>query len=429
MSARSKIPSGFACIIHDGSLRKRVKARRGASGTRREKRYSFRSPLASRLAPLTQTIGGLQQKLHKLCELSGIGLQRHPRSHLHGKRVGIFQDCQPPGPDHSWYKEAHVLTLEGGAQRIRGNADDTPWVLPSGTAPVILHQGEETMRIVVGVDWSDEAFNAVEQIGLLYRSDDVVLVHGVDLGMLQSPIVAGAVNLQGYDEFRQALIDAGRQAVERCRTLLPAETPSIRTMCEVQHPAAFILDSAAVVKADLIAMGTHEHSRMKEVFVGSVSHRVLLHTTVPTLIVKGKARPVTRVLMAVEGHEDAIRLHTWLTSHPFKNPVEVTILSVIPSLPMVDTHVMVGLDGWAEQSTRYAEQVVNDTAQALTSPHFRVSTDVRLGDPFTTVCEVGHSHDLIVVGSHGRKGFDRFLLGSVSHGIVYRAGCSVLVVR
>ena len=93
--------------------------------------------------------------------------------------------------------------------------------------------------------WSDEAFSTVEQVGLLYRPDEVVLVHGVDLGMFQSPIVAGAVNLQGYDEFRQALMDAGRQAVERCRTLLPAETPSIRTLCEVQHPAAFILDSAA----------------------------------------------------------------------------------------------------------------------------------------------------------------------------------------
>ena len=108
------------------------------------------------------------------------------------------------------------------------------------------------MKIVVGVDWSDDAFAAVEQIGLLYRPDEVVLVHGVDLGMLQSPMVAGAVNLQGYDEFRQALIDAGRQAVERCRTLLPADIPSIRTMCEVQHPAAFILDSAATVKTNLL---------------------------------------------------------------------------------------------------------------------------------------------------------------------------------
>jgi nucleotide-binding universal stress UspA family protein len=285
------------------------------------------------------------------------------------------------------------------------------------------------MRIVVGVDWSDEAFAAVEQIGLLYKPDEVVLVHGVDLGMLQSPIVAGAVNLQGYDEFRQALMDAGRQAIERCRTLLPAETPSIRTLCEVQHPAAFILDSAAAVKADLIAMGTHDHSRLTEVFAGSVSHRILLHATVPTLIVKGKARPITRVLMAVEGREDAVRLHTWLTSHPFKSTVAVTILSVVPSLAMVEPNLMVGFQGWSEEHKRHAEQVVHDTAQALASPHFTVSTDVRMGDPVTTVCEAGNSHDLIVVGSHGRKGLDRFLLGSVSHGIVHRAGCSVLVVR
>ena len=285
------------------------------------------------------------------------------------------------------------------------------------------------MKIVAGVDWSDEAFAAVEQIGLLYRPDEVVLVHGVDLGMFHYPIVAEAANLQGYDEFRHALIEAGRQAVKRCRTLLPAETPSIRTLCEVQHPAAFILDSAAAVKADLIAVGTHDHSRVTEMFAGSISHRILLHATLPTLIVKGKARPVTRVLMAVEGREDAIRLQTWLTSHPFKNPVAVTILSVVPSLHMVDPHLVVGLEGWSEQSKRHAEQVVNDTARALASPHFTVSTEVRLGDPVTTVCEVGNSHDLIVIGSHGRKGLDRFLLGSVSHGIVHRAGCSVLVVR
>ncbi len=285
------------------------------------------------------------------------------------------------------------------------------------------------MRIVAGVDWSDEAFAAVEQIGLLYKPDEVVLVHGVDLGMFHYPIVAEAANLQGYDDFRHAMEEAGRQAVERGRALLPTETPSIRTLCEVHHPASFILDSAATVKADLIAVGTHDHSRLTEVFSGSISHRILLHSTVPTLIVKGKARPVSRVLMAVEGREDAIRLKTWLTSHPFKNPVAVTILSVVPSLHMVDPHLVVGLEGWSEQSKQHAEQIVKDTARALASPQFTVSTDVRLGDPVTTVCEVGNSHDLIVVGSHGRKGLDRFLLGSVSHGIVHRASCSVLVVR
>jgi nucleotide-binding universal stress UspA family protein len=285
------------------------------------------------------------------------------------------------------------------------------------------------MRILAGVDWSDEAFAAVEQTGLLYRPDEVVLVHGVDLGMFHNPLVAGALNLQGYEEFRQALIDAGRQAVERCRTLLPAETPSIRTLCEVQHPASFILDSAAAVQADLIAMGTHDHSRMAEVFIGTVSHRVLLHATVPTLIVKGKARLIARILLAVEGREDATRLQTWLTAHPFRNPVAVTILSVVPPLHLMAPHVRVKLEGLSEQNTREAEQVVSDTARALTGPHFTVSTDIRSGDPVSTVCEVGQAHDLIVVSSHGRKGLSRFVLGSVSHGIVHRAATSVLVVR
>jgi nucleotide-binding universal stress UspA family protein len=285
------------------------------------------------------------------------------------------------------------------------------------------------MRILVGVDWSEEAFAAVEQVGLLYRPDDVVLMHGVDLGMFQSPLVAGAVSLPGYDDFRQALIDAGREAVERCRTLLPPEIPSIRTICEVQHPASFILDTAATMKPDLITMGTHDRSRMTEMFIGSISHRILLHATAPTLIVKGKPRPVARVLMAVEGREDASRLRAWLTSHPFKNPVAVTILSVAPALHMVAPHILVGLEAWSEHSKRQAELVVGDMAEALAGPHFTVSTDVRLGDPVTTVCELGQGYDLIVVGSHGRKGLDRFLLGSVSHGIVHRAVTSVLVVR
>ena len=285
------------------------------------------------------------------------------------------------------------------------------------------------MKIVVGIDWSDEAFAAVAQVGLLYRPDEVVLVHGVDLGMFHYPIVAEAANLQGYDEFRHALMEAGRQAVERCRTLLPVETPSIKTLCEVQHPAAFILDSATAAKADLIAVGTHDHSRVMELFVGSISHHILLHATLPTLIVKEKARPITRVLMAVEGPEDALRLQTWLTAHPFKNPVALTILSVVPSLAMIEPNLMVGFQRWSEEHKRQAQQVVDDTAKALASPQFNVTTDVRMGDPVTTVCEAAKNHDLIVISSHGRKGLDRFLMGSVSHGIVHRAGCSVLVVR
>jgi nucleotide-binding universal stress UspA family protein len=200
-------------------------------------------------------------------------------------------------------------------------------------------------------------------------------------------------------------------------------------LCQAQDPVSFILDSAATIKPDLIVMGTRGRSRMMEVFGGSVSHRILLHATVPTLIVKVKARPVTRVLVAVQGHEDATRLQTWLTAHPFRNPVAVTILSVVPPLHDVGEQLMVERESWSEQSKRDAEQVVNDMAKALASPHFTVSTDVRMSDPVKTLCEAGQSHDLLVLSSHGRKGVNRFMLGSVSEKIVHRAERSVLVVR
>lgn len=285
------------------------------------------------------------------------------------------------------------------------------------------------MKVVAAVDWSDASFSAVEQVGLLYRPETVVIVHGVDLGLFQSPMMAQAANLQGYDEFRGAMIDAGRTVVERARTLLPPDIPSVVTRCEVAHAARFIMAQAQAEEADLVVVGTHDRSRVMELFVGSVSHQVLLHGGRSTLIVKGKARPVSRVLAAVEGREDAARVQAWIAAHPFRTPVTLSVLSVVPSLSMLDPHPVIGLQHLLEDSLRHAEAMVQDIAHALTTAGNTAAGLVRTGDPVTAVCETARDYDLLVVGSHGRTGLDRFLLGSVSHGIVHRADVSVLVVR
>jgi len=292
-----------------------------------------------------------------------------------------------------------------------------------------LHTKDAKMKIVAGVDWSDEAFAAVKQLGLLYKPAEVLLVHGVDLGIFQSPLMAGAANLQGYNEFRAAMIDAGRQAVERGRTVLPADIASVKTASEPHHAASFILANADALKADLIVVGTHNPSRLEELVVGSVSHQVLLHSRVPTLIVKGNAKPIARALLAIESYDDAARLQSWLMAHPFRNPMALTILSIMPVLTIVEPNIMASYQTWSDEHRRQTELVVAETAAALAGPRFTVTTQILSGDPVTTVCDAAREYDLLITGSHGRTGVDRFLLGSVSHGIVHRAGCSVLVVR
>jgi nucleotide-binding universal stress UspA family protein len=274
------------------------------------------------------------------------------------------------------------------------------------------------MRVVLGVGSARETLPAVNQIGLLYRLDEVVLAHGAKMDAMQE-----------YGRLRDAAMESGRQHIEECRALLSTDIPSIRTLCDAQDPSSFILDTAATVNADLIAMGTRDLARLTEVFIGSISHRVLVHSPVPTLVVKGAARPISKVLLAVEGPEDASRLQAWLIAHPFKNPVSLTVLSVVSSPPVTSEHGMVEQDVAHEEHTLKARQIVDGTAKALNGPRFTATADVRGGDPAEIICEVGKGYDLIVVSSHGRTGVRRFLMGSVSEEIVHRADRSVLVVR
>lgn len=285
------------------------------------------------------------------------------------------------------------------------------------------------MRIVIGVDWSDQSFAAVTQTLHLYRSTDVALVHGVDLGMFEHPILAEAANLQGYDDFRNAMVDAGRQLLERTATMVPSDVHALRKINEIGSPAQVILDNAETLTADLVVVGARGRNRLAELVLGSVSHRVLMHASRTTLIVKGTARPLQRVLVTIQGHEDADRIVQWLTRHPFAAPVELCVYNVVMPLAMADPYTTLEFKAWNDAAERYAEDLVKGTAAKLLGSRYTVSTKVALGDPAMMVAEQGSKADLIVVASHGRKGIDRFLMGSVSHAIIHHAASPVLVVR
>jgi nucleotide-binding universal stress UspA family protein len=285
------------------------------------------------------------------------------------------------------------------------------------------------MRVVAGIDWSDAAFAAVEQLGLLYRPDDVTLVHGVDLGLFDYPIVAEAANLQGYDIFRTSMFEAGRESLERAETMLPPDVPKPRRVCEFGKPARFLLDTASSIGADLIVVGTHDHSRVAELVLTSVSHRVLLHATQPTLLVKGQAKPARRVLIAIEGRTDAAKICDWLLRHPFRTPVEAVVLTAVAILPVLEETPAAAFASWSDEVARQAEECVQACAQQLLPPQFTTSSRVVKGDPVPVISDASRDFDLVVVGSHGREGVDRFLLGSVSHAIVHHVACPVLVIR
>ena len=84
-----------------------------------------------------------------------------------------------------------------------------------------------------------------------------------------------------------------------------------------------------------------------------------------------------------------------------------------------------------KEQRKAAEEVVGREAQALRNAGFRVETRVGEGEPRSGILDVAaewHA-DLIILGSKGRTGLQRLLLGSVAETVARHARCSVMIVR
>jgi nucleotide-binding universal stress UspA family protein len=107
---------------------------------------------------------------------------------------------------------------------------------------------------------------------------------------------------------------------------------------------------------------------------------------------------------------------------------QVKVLNVVDlAIPIPTSYAA----SFREESLRRGQELVRRAEQMLNEAGYAVQTVVEEGDPKSTIIDQATqwNAELIVVGSHGRKGIDRFLMGSVAEGIVRHALCSVEIIR
>jgi len=141
-----------------------------------------------------------------------------------------------------------------------------------------------------------------------------------------------------------------------------------------------------------------------------------------------------RILLAVDGSEASDAAIDEVRQRPWPKGSTVRVLSVVqqymPSAPDVVLASMTFEEIRARLSEE-AEQLTRAAAERVAAPSIMVETDVRQGDPRTAILDAADEWkaDLIVVGSHGRTGLQRLVMGSVAQSVVAHARCSVEVVR
>lgn len=201
--------------------------------------------------------------------------------------------------------------------------------------------------------------------------------------------------------------------------------------------ATAIVDEATEFAADLVVIGSRGHGAFESALVGSVSAEVVDHAPCPVLVARrGHAR---RVMLADDGSPDAGRarglVRDWLILRGL--PVCVVSVATVPVpwepavAPMAGSFAADSYTIALAESRRVHAEVARRAHDELAVEGRPVEYVVRVGSPAgeLVAAAVEWGADLVVIGSHGRTGLQRVLLGSVARSVLLHAPCSVLVVR
>lgn len=183
---------------------------------------------------------------------------------------------------------------------------------------------------------------------------------------------------------------------------------------------------------DLVVMATHGRGGISRVLLGSVTEKVVRHAPCSVLTLRRDAATAattfTKILCPIDFSE-ASSAATDLAAELHAR--SITLLHVIETVipyggePVPALHT----DELEERTTEELERAARLLQKLGDVPVETIVRDGRPGAEIVAALDHDPTFDLVVIGSHGRTGIKRALLGSVAERVVRHARCPVLVAR
>jgi nucleotide-binding universal stress UspA family protein len=202
---------------------------------------------------------------------------------------------------------------------------------------------------------------------------------------------------------------------------------------EVGTPHRLVVDVAAEIAADLIVVAPHESTGRLLRWLGSTADRVVRKSRCPVWVARGATpRPPERVLLPV----DLSRLSAQALDFALEllHPEAGESGPLFEALLVLDSATAKELAFRCRgDSTEIGDLAERDLEIFLAGRSDRaaeVGSRLRVGEVVEAiVAEIEQWRpDLVIMGTHGRGGFERFMIGSIAAGVLRYASCSVLVV-
>jgi nucleotide-binding universal stress UspA family protein len=201
------------------------------------------------------------------------------------------------------------------------------------------------------------------------------------------------------------------------------------------RPAEAIVEYAQAVDVDTIVMGTHGRSGLKRLFMGSVASAVLRSSSVPVIVVREEARLLSAapasILVPIDGSECSARALDAAITLAESLSAELVICYVVD---LAHAAAMTAgepelIGAFVDVLEEEGKRVVGQGVQRA-SAHVSALSRVAQGFPVAQIEKIADEIQpaFIVLGTHGRSGVSRLVMGSVAEGVVRTSKVPVVVV-
>jgi nucleotide-binding universal stress UspA family protein len=180
--------------------------------------------------------------------------------------------------------------------------------------------------------------------------------------------------------------------------------------------AAAIVREAGDLKPGVIIMGRHGHTGLARLLMGSVTARVIGESPVNVLVAPREANLAwTRLLVASDGS-------------PYSDAAFAEALALARGL---DGKLMVAAVAVEEGDYPETQAILDRHIGEAHAQGLPLAAHFLTGQPDDAIVQAAmrHQADLIILGSHGRTGLTRLLMGSTTERVIGQAPCPVLVVK
>jgi nucleotide-binding universal stress UspA family protein len=280
------------------------------------------------------------------------------------------------------------------------------------------------MQILAATDFSTRSQRAVRRAGLLAQRTgaELVLVHVVDDDQPQQVVEI---------ETREAERILGEQI--SAMVDLPRERR--RPMVVAGDPFDGILRTAAATKTDLIVMGAHRKQLLQDIFVGTTIERVIRTGPYPVLMVNNEVGQSYRaVLAAVDMSKPSANAIRAAESTRLIGDGRVTLVHAF--VPFAEGKMFVaGIErARIDEYVAGARQRAMNELEAFPAAHKLADRPwllrVEEGPAFEVIARAVEEikPDLLIIGTHGRSGLAKVLLGSVTEQALRSLDVDILAV-